>query len=60
MTGIPGTPPNLHRPAGGLPVPPALHQMRRRRGEETPVLREVAPGHFVAIHAGMPVPEVRS
>ena len=53
LTGIPGSPPDLAKPPLGLPLPPALPAVHRRRQpactalqiSERPVLREIEPGH---------------
>jgi peptide/nickel transport system ATP-binding protein len=59
MTGIAGSPPSLIDPPAGCRFRPRC--TRCAAGDDAaPVLREVAPGHFVAVHAGMPLPEARA
>jgi peptide/nickel transport system ATP-binding protein len=58
MTGIPGSPPDLVDPPRGCRFRPRCTRCAPETGDAaTPTLREVAPGHFVAIHPGMPLGE---
>jgi peptide/nickel transport system ATP-binding protein len=57
LAGIPGAPPDLRNPPSGCRFHPRCPHCTRDRSEryvrqttERPVLREVAPGHFVACH----------
>jgi len=60
LTGIPGTPPDLINPPKGCKFHPRCTRCAHQETEEAPQLSEVAPGHWVAFHAGMPLPAGRA
>ncbi|HEY0734085.1 MAG TPA: ABC transporter ATP-binding protein [Herpetosiphonaceae bacterium] len=57
LTGIPGSPPNLITPPSGCRFHPRCTQCQPIETQVKPKLREVKPEHWVAYHAGMPMPE---
>lgn len=57
LTGIPGSPPNLISPPSGCRFHPRCTQCQPIETQVKPKLREVKPEHWVAYHAGMPMPE---
>lgn len=56
LTGIPGSPPDLINPPGGCKFHPRCARCTHKENEIAPVLREVLPDHWVAVHEGMPLP----
>ena len=56
LTGIPGTPPDLINPPKGCKFHPRCTRCEHKDTEEAPQLTEVIPGHWVAVHSGMPLP----
>ena len=56
LTGIPGSPPDLVNPPKGCKFHPRCNRCTHKEDEITPILTEVLPGHWVAVHAGMPLP----
>ncbi len=56
LTGIPGSPPNLVNPPTGCKFHPRCTVCSHKESEVTPHLAEVLPGHWVAVHEGMPLP----
>jgi peptide/nickel transport system ATP-binding protein len=59
LTGIPGSPPDLIDPPKGCKFHPRCTVCTHKEAEERPRLTEVLPGHWVAVHKGMPLPEKR-
>jgi len=57
LIGIPGSPPNLLSPPSGCRFHPRCTHCDPIETEIAPKLQEVRPGHWVAVHAGMPLPE---
>jgi peptide/nickel transport system ATP-binding protein len=57
MTGIPGSPPNMAEPPAGCRFHPRCTLCSPVERTVAPALREVSPGHWLAYHRGMPVPE---
>ncbi len=57
LSGIPGTPPDLISPPSGCKFHPRCSKCQPIETERAPRLTEVTPGHWVAVHAGMPLPE---
>ncbi len=56
LTGIAGSPPNLIAPPSGCRFHPRCTRCQPVETVATPRLEEVLPGHWVAVHAGMPLP----
>jgi peptide/nickel transport system ATP-binding protein len=56
LTGIPGSPPDLVDPPKGCKFHPRCSVCTHKESERHPVLTEVLPGHWVAVHEGMPLP----
>lgn len=56
LSGIPGTPPDLISPPRGCKFHPRCVKCQPIETERAPRLTEVLPGHWVATHAGMPLP----
>lgn len=56
LTGIPGSPPNLVNPPRGCKFHPRCTVCTHKESEFTPRLTEVLPGHWLAVHEGMPLP----
>lgn len=56
LTGIPGSPPDLVNPPTGCKFHPRCTRCTHKETEVAPQLTEVLPGHWVAVHAGMPLP----
>ncbi len=56
LSGIPGTPPDLVSPPQGCKFHPRCGKCQPIETERAPRLTEVLPGHWVAAHAGMPLP----
>jgi peptide/nickel transport system ATP-binding protein len=57
LTGIPGSPPNLISPPSGCRFHPRCTRCNPVETQVAPKLEEVLPGHWVAVHAGMPLPD---
>jgi peptide/nickel transport system ATP-binding protein len=57
LSGIPGSPPNLMHPPKGCRFHPRCTKCQHKETEAAPVLTELRPGHWVAIHEGMPLPD---
>jgi peptide/nickel transport system ATP-binding protein len=57
LAGIPGTPPDLIAPPKGCKFHPRCSKCHPVETEQSPKLTEVYPGHWVAVHKGMPLPE---
>lgn len=57
LTGIAGSPPNLLSPPTGCRFHPRCTVCNPIEKEVTPKLQELRPGHWVAVHDGMPLPE---
>jgi peptide/nickel transport system ATP-binding protein len=60
LTGIPGSPPDMVDPPKGCKFHPRCTVCTHREMEEQPRLTEVLPGHWVAVHEGMPLPSMVS
>ncbi len=58
LSGIPGTPPDLISPPRGCKFHPRCSKCQPIETERAPRLTEVLPGHWVAAHAGMPLPQM--
>ncbi|HRE27895.1 MAG TPA: ABC transporter ATP-binding protein [Anaerolineales bacterium] len=58
LSGIPGTPPDLISPPNGCKFHPRCSKCQPIETECAPRLTEVLPGHWVAAHAGMPLPQI--
>jgi len=58
LSGIPGTPPDLISPPRGCKFHPRCVKCQPIETERAPRLTEVLPGHWVAAHAGMPLPQI--
>jgi peptide/nickel transport system ATP-binding protein len=56
LTGIPGAPPNMAEPPPGCRFHPRCTMCNPVETQVQPKLREVLPGHWLAWHAGMPLP----
>ena len=56
LTGIAGSPPSLIAPPSGCRFHPRCTRCQPVETVATPRLEEVLPGHWVAVHAGMPLP----
>jgi peptide/nickel transport system ATP-binding protein len=56
LTGIPGSPPDLINPPKGCKFHPRCTRCTHKEDEVAPQLTEVLPGHWVAVHTGMPLP----
>ena len=54
LVGIPGAPPNMAHPPSGCRFHPRCTVCKSIETQVTPELREVLPGHWVAVHQGMP------
>ena len=57
LSGIPGSPPDLIDPPRGCKFHPRCTACTHRETEEQPRFTEVLPGHWVAVHEGMPLPD---
>ena len=57
LTGIPGSPPDLIDPPRGCKFHPRCTVCTHKETEEQPRFTEVLPGHWVAVHEGMPLPD---
>ena len=57
LTGIPGAPPDMVEPPSGCRFHPRCTVCEPLETQVLPRLREVKPGHYVAYHPGMPLPE---
>jgi peptide/nickel transport system ATP-binding protein len=57
LTGIRGAPPDMTMPPPGCRFHPRCSMCDPLETQTPPRLREVTPGHFVAWHVGMPLPE---
>jgi peptide/nickel transport system ATP-binding protein len=57
LTGIPGAPPDLIHPPTGCKFHPRCTVCTHKETEQQPRLTEVVPGHWVAVHEGMPLPD---
>lgn len=57
LTGIPGSPPNLITPPAGCRFHPRCTRCQPVETQVAPEWQEVLPGHWVAVHAGMPLPD---
>lgn len=55
LTGIPGAPPNMAHPPTGCRFHPRCTACDPIETRVEPKLREVLPGHWLAVHEGMPV-----
>jgi peptide/nickel transport system ATP-binding protein len=60
LTGIPGSPPDMVHPPKGCKFHPRCTVCARKETEEQPQFTEVMPGHWVAVHEGMPLPNLAS
>lgn len=58
LSGIPGSPPSLIRAPRTCRFAPRCTICNEDRSDLRPCLTEVLPGHWVATHSGMPLPEV--
>ena len=56
LSGIPGSPPDLVEPPAGCKFHPRCTKCHPVETQERPALKEVLPGHWVSVHAGMPLP----
>ncbi len=56
LAGIAGSPPNLIAPPSGCRFHPRCTRCQPVETVAAPRLEEVLPGHWVAVHAGMPLP----
>jgi len=57
LSGIPGAPPDMVKPPPGCRFHPRCTVCEPLETQALPKLREVKPGHYVAYHPGMPLPE---
>ncbi len=57
LSGIAGSPPDLVNPPSGCRFRPRCTVCTVTEAQVTPELREVKPGHWVAVHPGMPLVE---
>jgi len=57
LSGIPGAPPDMVKPPPGCRFHPRCAACEPLETQTLPRLREVKPGHYVAYHHGMPLPE---
>ncbi len=57
LEGIPGAPPDMVEPPPGCRFHPRCTVCEPLETQALPRLREVKPGHYVAYHHGMPLPE---
>jgi peptide/nickel transport system ATP-binding protein len=57
LSGIPGSPPDLINPPKGCKFHPRCSKCQPVETEARPIFKEVLPGHWVAVHQGMPLPE---
>ena len=57
LAGIAGAPPDLVNPPKGCKFHPRCTRCTHKETELAPQLTEVLPGHWVAVHAGMPLPD---
>lgn len=57
LIGIPGSPPNLLSPPSGCRFHPRCTRCEPVETKVAPQLQEIHPGHWVAVHAGMPLPD---
>lgn len=57
LTGIPGAPPDMVAPPSGCRFHPRCTLCNPVETKATPKLREVMPGHWLAHHSGMPLPD---
>jgi len=57
LTGIRGAPPDMTMPPSGCRFHPRCSMCDPLETQTPPRLREVTPGHWVAWHVGMPLPE---
>lgn len=57
LTGIPGSPPNMAEPPSGCRFHPRCTICKPLETQVQPELREVLPGHWLAWHEGMLLPE---
>jgi peptide/nickel transport system ATP-binding protein len=57
LSGIGGTPPDLVTPPSGCRFHPRCTRCNPIETETPPRLQEVKPGHWLAVHRGMPLPE---
>ncbi len=56
LTGIAGSPPDLINPPKGCKFHPRCTRCSHPETEQAPQFTEVTPGHWVAVHSGMPLP----
>ena len=56
LTGIAGSPPDLVAPPSGCKFHPRCTACQPLETNYKPQLREVLPGHWLAVHAGIPLP----
>jgi peptide/nickel transport system ATP-binding protein len=56
LSGIPGAPPNMAAPPPGCRFHPRCTTCRPIETQTPPTLHEVLPGHWLAWHHGMPLP----
>jgi peptide/nickel transport system ATP-binding protein len=57
LSGIPGAPPDMVQPPSGCRFHPRCTRCNPIETQAVPRLREITPGHLVAYHHGMPLPE---
>lgn len=57
LAGIPGSPPNMLHPPSGCRFHPRCTFCQPVETQAPPKLREVMPGHWLAWHQGMPLPQ---
>lgn len=57
LTGIAGSPPDLINPPSGCRFHPRCTRCNPVETEVIPKLKEIRPGHWVAVHDGMPLPD---
>jgi peptide/nickel transport system ATP-binding protein len=57
LSGIPGSPPDLIEPPTGCKFHPRCSKCQPVETQQRPVFKEILPGHWVAFHNGMPLPE---
>ena len=57
LMGIPGAPPNMLKPPSGCRFHPRCTHCQPVETQTQPKLREVMPGHWLAWHQGMPLPQ---
>lgn len=60
LTGISGSPPNMADPPTGCRFHPRCNACKPLETKAQPKLHEVLPGHWLAWHPGMPLPQTKT